>query len=1246
MGLTSTFAEGARYLLYLPRLVLRGPEELRSSGVATIEGTALFSDVSGFTALSEELAKEGKVGSERITEIINGAFTELLSVARLEDADLISFGGDALLLLFTGEDHALRAATTAHEMREALSDFAEATTPVPLSISQGAARGEITAVIAGTDFKQLILVGDVVDEMLTLEAAANSGEIMLSNAVASDLGLTPSTQSLPGVLLQEPPEPSDYEPPDDQLDAEIDLSDFIPDELRDELLLSGAQGEHRSAVVGFVRVTGVGDLIRSGGPPAAASALSSLVDVASAAASDHSVTFLSSDVSSDGVKLVLTAGVPRAISEPEERLLRTLRRIADTDLPLDLHIGAAKGPVFSGDLGAAFRRGYTVMGDTVNLAARLAGKAEPSQILTTSRVVDASRATFEISELAPVELKGKAAPITPISVGQLTSATEDTSTTSRTLVGRIEEVEQLDQAFRALNTTELSAVEIVGDIGIGKTRLLEELMTKCDTVLALECEEYESATPYWAAGLTLRRVMGLQDIDSATESGKRLERFITSTAPHLEPWLPLIATPIGARVEPTREVEDLGDEFRLPKLLEVTGELLGLVLDQPCIIVFDNTQWMDPASVELFLSIMQRQSARQWLWVWAHRPGQVPLPESAGASLLELAPLTSEESLRLTRATNPEIPPGRLEEIVSISGGNPLFLIELASAPQEQGVPDSVERLLAARIDALGPRERRLLREASVFGQQFELDLLAESLGSGTPGVDDPLVWEHLAEFIHVGATGRVRFAQPLVREVAYEGLPFRRRRELHGAVGETIERRARHRAMRHAAVLSLHFFSADKFDKAWEYSKTGAERAAERYANREAITLYRRALKVADDVENLTDTDKAQVAESLGDVAELAAEYATADWAYEKAGQYVGGHHLAELTRKKALLHEKAGEYDAAVTLLEKALADERLPDESRARAMTAMAGLRYRQGAFAESLEWSEKALTQTQESGSVIEAHARYLLSLNQTHSGDEARTENGRIALEIYEKVGDWVGAGKVLNNLGIDAYYDGRWDDAIDLYFRGRDASSKAGDVVMTATQDNNIGEIYSDQGKLEEAERLFEEAEATWGPVRFEAGAALVESNIGRVEVRRGNVETGVELLTEAVARFNDMGAEAFAAETRARLIEADLHKDPRGAIESLGSLRSDISETSTARALESTLLRLEGHALVLSGQTDQGRDRLIEALETARRESARYEAALAGKALGLLGDEERGAQASEILEGLGATDAVLPPLP
>ncbi|MBT8213964.1 MAG: adenylate/guanylate cyclase domain-containing protein, partial [Acidimicrobiia bacterium] len=148
-----------QYSLYLPRVLLRWLASGAEEPHFELDGTLVFSDISGFTALTERLAEKGKEGAEEVTGVLNGAFTELLNASALEGGDLIKFGGDALLLLFSGEGHAERAAVAAFDMRDALDDYQQSKSPTPLTMSVGLASGPIELFIAGDTGREVIIAG-------------------------------------------------------------------------------------------------------------------------------------------------------------------------------------------------------------------------------------------------------------------------------------------------------------------------------------------------------------------------------------------------------------------------------------------------------------------------------------------------------------------------------------------------------------------------------------------------------------------------------------------------------------------------------------------------------------------------------------------------------------------------------------------------------------------------------------------------------------------------------------------------------------------------------------------------------------------------------------------------------------------------------------------------------------------------------------------------------------------------------
>ena len=264
----------------------------------------------------------------------------------------------------------------------------------------------------------------------------------------------------------------------------------------------------------------------------------------------------------------------------------------------------------------------------------------------------------------------------------------------------------------------------------------------------------------------------------------------------------------------------------------------------------------------------------------------MPFARAGTASALELRRSRGEETARLALAAAGEVALSEelLGEVSERSGGNPLFVRELVAASRAGGgvaaLPETVETLITTRIDTLEPGDRFLLRNASVLGADFELDLLADVLADELEDVGDLDRWRRLGEFVAWEGTNELRFRHDLFRTVAYEGLSFRRRREIHGRVGTVLERRAEQGSVELAPLLSLHFLHAEDYERAWRYSVAVGELAQHRSANVDAAELFQRALAAAEHLE-LPPPEVAHVAEALGDVCELAARYEEAGDAY-----------------------------------------------------------------------------------------------------------------------------------------------------------------------------------------------------------------------------------------------------------------------------------------------------------------------------------------------------------------------------
>jgi class 3 adenylate cyclase/tetratricopeptide (TPR) repeat protein len=1250
---------------YLPRLTLDWAAHDPSEPWRELDGSLVSVDLTGFTALAERLQAKGRAGAEELVLAVSGVFEGLIGIAHRRGGDVLKFRGDALLILFSSDVHEERACRAASEMQWFLEHTGEKMSSVgevQLSMAAGIYSGTSHFFLVESSHRELVVAGPAATGTIQLEDAAGAGEVLVSPATAAAVDPSWLAGERGGAaLLKLERDPDAGAPPIFDEDARpasgLDLEPFVPAPLRAYLRLEAGEAEHRQVTAAFVKFTGVEALLAKDGPEAVSQPLAELGGLVGRLTNELGITWLESDIDVDGGKLYLTAGAPSSTGADEERMLRALREIIDADSLLTLRAGVNRGPAFAGDMGASTRRAYTVMGDTVNLAARLAARAEPGEILATGKMLERSRTRFEtIAE--PFLVKGKERAITAYSVGAITGVVEDEPAQELPIVGREHELEELRAAVDAARLRQGQVAELVGEPGIGKSRLVEELKTFAVgfTQLVTRCDQYAVSVPYFPFRSLLRPLAGITEDESAAEAGARLKPYVEAVMPDFAPWLPLLAAPFDAEVPPTQESEEIGATFRRERLFETVEQFLLRVLMMPTLLVVEDAHWMDDASMELLRHIVRSAQPRPWLVAITRRPQSEAFlnGEGEGGRLLELSALPRDQAARLALAAAGELALSEelLGEVSKRSGGNPLFVRELVAASRGgvAELPETVETLITTRIDTLEPGDRFLLRNAAVIGARFELDLLADVLADELEDVGDLDRWRRLGEFVAWEDTNTLRFTHDLFRTVAYEGLSFRRRREIHGRVATVLEQRAGAGAVELAPLLSLHFLHAESYEKAWRYSVAVGELAQRRSANVVAAELFERALTAADHLE-LPPSEIARVAEALGDVCELAARYEQAMEAYARARRLTGdGPAQARLMRKEGIVCERSGSYFEALGWYQRGLealnasADSSDGMHGRVQLELATAGVKYRQGDFAEGVDWSTRAAEHA-EAGKDRAAlgHAYFLLHLNQMALG-RIDDEHARLALPMIEEAGDLVLQSNVVNNLGIEAYFAGRWDEASELYRRSGELSRRAGDVVNVARAENNEGEILSDQGKLQEAEELFIEAQRVWRAARYPVGIALATSNLGRVAARSGRFDEALRLLAEALAAFQTLGSMAFVQETEARRIEclvlAGRHQ------EALKVLPGALGATEDRPLVGSLLERLHGYALVQARRGGEAGPRFERSLELAR--GADYEVALTLEALDRtgLGDPEAGAASRAIFERIGVLVTPVVPLP
>ncbi|HET7138031.1 MAG TPA: tetratricopeptide repeat protein, partial [Gaiellaceae bacterium] len=1226
----------AELVPFVPRLTLDWlrdhPERLWVEQDATIA----FVDISGFTAMSEKLSNLGKAGAEEVTDVMNTTFSALLEVAYAEGGGLLKFGGDALLLLYTGPEHAARAARACFGMRRVLRTVGRPRTSagaIQLRMHAGVHSGTFQFFLVGDSHRELLVTGPAATRTVEMEATSEAGEIVVSPETAALLDeAVLGDQKGDGRLLVGEPQASGEMVPTPDVEG-VPLETAIPAPLRSQLLDVGPlEGEHRNGAIAFVRFSGLDEIVGTEGPDAAADALDALVRAIQAAADEHGVTFLESDVDRDGGRIILVSGAPRTFGDDEERLLRVLRVAVDTGLPLPVHVGANRGRFFTGQVGAPFRRTYTVLGDTAALAARLMARAGEDEIYVSAEALARGGGCFAADALEPFTVKGKSEPVHAHLLGEIVEATPDGAAPGGgrglPFVDRERERAVLDAAVAPVRMGFGTLVELIGEPGIGKSRLAEELETRCADMgkVGTRCQQYESGTPYHPFRPVLRSLLDIELNGDAEQNRTLLAERVARIDEELVPWVPLFAAPLDAQVASTPEVDALDPAFWRARLHGVLGKLLGHVLDAPTLLLFEDVHWMDDASSELLRFLGTQLPTKPWLACTTRRPveggfaaaeGTPPLP--AMTLRLEALPETDARTLALAAAGDRRLSEDELEAIAARAAGNPLFLQELASPEErseDEALPETVEALVATKIDRLAPADRALLRWASVLGVSFSGSVIAQVLEDDETASASSEAWDRLAEFVERDpeVPGGFRFRHALIRDAAYEGLSYRRRRELHTRVAEVLEQRQERGEI--AELLSLHFHYGERWEETWRYSVVAARRAWDKFANVEAARFYERALGAARQGAEVPKAEVAEVWEGLGDARMRLGEYEQAGEAFRESRRVsdAGPVEEARLMQKEAVASFRLNRHPQALRRLTQA---QRLLEgvegqdaaQQRARLLGWYAGVLQRQKRPGDVVEWCERAIQEATGANALDAlAQAYFLLDWAYVALGRPADAVYSVRAIAIYEELGNFDLLAWVLNNLGGYTYLEGRWDEAIELAERARDTFRKIGDDTHALIAALNIAEVRSDQGRGEEVDLLFREAvEARRaGGIAIEIAEAV--GLLGRHEARVGNFAEARTLLAEARSLYEEGGDDFDLLTTDLRLVEClVLEGKPDEALRIATRALADADDVAGVSVLVAALHRHRGSALAQSGDREAARAAFAESLATARAGGENY---------------------------------------
>jgi class 3 adenylate cyclase/tetratricopeptide (TPR) repeat protein len=1236
---------------YVSELAARALAESPTGGCLEIDGTLAFFDISGFTTITERLAGLGRRGAEHINDILNLVFHRLIDEVFHFGGDVLEFGGDAMVVLYSGADHQRRAAQAAARMFKAIGDVGRLTTPagkVRLGMSCGMASGSQPYYLLGSSRKALVVAGPVSTAMARLEASADRGQALVCEELAASLprawvqrreGDGAWRLRFNGFRGEESVPPSPRERP-----AGLDTSPLLPVEFRSLVDVGRRDGELKQVAMAFIRLDETDALLTAGGPEAVRARLAEVTDVVDQTAAANGVCWLETQAEANSVRWTLIAGAPTATEHDGERLLRVVREIADRS-PSPLRIGSNLGVVFVGDMGHPQRCTYIVMGDTTNLAARLMVRARPGEIIAGERLHESCPGTFEVTALDPMTVKGKKQPVQAYVIGALAATPAAVDTTDKgDIIGRADETRELLAAIAAGGV-----VELVGEAGIGKTRLWHEawsLTAATRRWVVVRAEPHEANAPYAPFARLLREAASIDVGGSDDTAGRALTRLVTEVAPEQVPWLPLVADVAGVTVAATPEVDRLDDAFRAERLRLAVGEVVVAVAGSGAVIVVEDSHWLDDASRAL-VATLGRLLGPSGCLLLTRRPDGLPHPD---ATVLEIGPIAgaSADALVLRELPDRLASDGALTRLRTAAGGNPLFLIELARAASAgmarsgEELPASVERLIAARIDRLPVAGRQLIRDAAVLGSTFPRALGARVLER--EDLTKESTWaRELGDLVSLDGDD-VRFSHDMVRKAAYEGLSVRRRQVVHRRACAVIEDWGDSVPLADPiSTLAFHATGAGSPELIVKWNRLAAEAAVARGAMEVAEEMLT-AVVPAQLATDAPPAERFAVHRSLATAAERAGHLEVSLEALDAARTLSAGDERAGIAVDRARVLEKLGRYRSSLLVTARAL--KARPDWSVAcDLLLARASVRSWLGDWKGCLRIATDLLADDSCLEPRLRAQAHLLAELCCSCLDLPERADHEEAAMKLMTELDDALGLGNILLNRGVSAWRECRVRDAVADFRASSECYERAGDVVGEAMADNNLAEILTLQVRLDPAEDLLRNALRVTRAANYPHGEMTALSGLSRLAAWRGDTADALDLQSTALSGFRGLAADDYVLDSLVRLVEIHaLAGDAEAALAAADQAHELLARLGTVPVVPSTLARLRARALIDAGRESEAESSLERALALAKDDGFEYEIALSSLMLGRLHeDDQRINTAMEQLQDLDVLD--VPPV-
>ena len=942
----------------------------------------------------------------------------------------------------------------------------------------------------------------------------------------------------------------------------------LPSHLAKRLLESrfAIEGERKQITVLFADIKGSTNLIQDLDPEQADRQLRPVLDIMMEAVHRYEGTV--NRVEGDGIMALF--GAPIAHEDSAVRAafaaldMQTAVHALDGS-SLSIRVGLHAGEALVRAINTDFSVEYDAIGATVHLAARMEQMAEPGKILGTAHVARLTQGFIRAKSLGPHEVKGFREPLETFEiVGHTAARTRWEATASGRLTQFINRSSELDELRRAMHAAESGAGRlggIVGDPGTGKSRLVHELVHALKAtdwiVLKTTTAPYTRNTPYLAFSKLIRIWCEIPDHASFSDIDHRLTARLTALGVDPSFALPAIHSVLDMP-ETAAEWRAVEPDARRQRILQVAKALiLRSAALQPLLLWFEDMQWADAETRDLLEAVADEIERHRLLILLTYRPEyQHRWSGKSYFTSLQIQPLANPEAERLARTLLGRDKDELCRLLVQRTDGVPLFIEETVRSLAEDGVirgvsgtyelsrevhsikiPDSVQAVLASRIDRLPLAQKELLQTASVIGVEVQMSLLEEVAQVRRADLIALIADLQAADFLYEvpnSASYEYKFRHMLAHEVAYNSLLSTRRQMLHARTVRAIESRFAANIAEVVERLAYHALHAQMWPEALAYSRQAGDQAVELSAYREARVFFEQAIEILAHLPR----DRANAEMGIDIYLSLRAIFgATADYQAvesclkeaEALAVSIGDRsRLAAIFTAQTLLHNWRGDLDASIACGVRALeiAGEIGDDRLKLSASFYLGQAYMWWGDFQRSLvlleenrSWTKGALGR-ERIGTTGTSSVLWLGMLAASHAylghfgeASEVALEACAIAEEVqrpYDMALAYWYAGFVLSHRGDIA-------SAIERLERGYEVASAAQIRLLVPVLSTSLGSAYAAAGRIEEGIRLLNDALGFSRAANFNYGLAWSTVYLGFAKLAAGRAEGVIAQAREAV---------------------------------------------------------------------------------------------------------------------------------